>query len=205
MHSSRPTVAVTLAAQCAAMESSRLIPLPVPGSDLRPVSLREWKVDDAPTALEAGLDPVVSRYRYSLPRSPEAAQRWIEQTRRDREDGVRLELAILERKVVVGSVSLTDLDHNNATIRCWLLPTARGRGLASHAVWQLCTWAFAEMNIGRVTAIVEPDNQPSAAVLERCGFMLEGRLRRHMTGHDGIRVDTLLYGLLPEDLTEPAP
>ncbi len=146
----------------------------------------------------------MSRYRYSLPRSPEAARRWVKQTSSDRADGVRLELAIVERNVVVGSASLTDLEHDNAMVHYWLLPAARGRGLASHAVWQLCTWAFAEMNIGRVAAFVEPDNQPSAAVLERCGFVLEGRLRRHMTGHDGVRVDTLLYGLLPEDLTEPA-
>ena len=186
------------------MESSPLIPLPVPGPDARLVSLREWRTDDAPTALEAGLDPDVSRYRYSLPRSPEAARRWINQTSSDRANGVRLELAIVERNVVVGSASLTDLEHDNAMIRYWLLPAARGRGLASHAVWQLCIWAFAAMNIGRVAAFVELDNRPSAAVLERCGFMLEGRLRRHMTGHDGVRVDTLVYGLLPEDLREPA-
>ena len=44
-------------------------------------------------------------------------------------------------------------------------------------------------------------NDVTAAVLERCGFVQEGRLRQHMTGHDGTRVDTLLYGLLPDELT----
>jgi RimJ/RimL family protein N-acetyltransferase len=180
-------------------------PIPVPGvgPDPRGLSLRKWEDADAGTVLTAGLDPLVSRYRYSLPRSLKCAQGWVEQVERDREQGVRLELAITEHMVVVGSVSLTDLEHGNAMIRYWLLPAGRGRGLASRAVWRLAGWAFEELHIGRIGAFVEPDNSRSAAVLERCGFVLEGRLRRHMDGHDGVRVDSLLYGLLPEGLIEP--
>lgn len=95
------------------------IPIPAldPNPDRRGLSLRDWDLDGAAVVLAAGRDPVASRYRYSLPRSAEAAQGWIEQVSRDRSEGARLELAITEHDVVVGSVSLTDLEHGNAMIR----------------------------------------------------------------------------------------
>ena len=154
--------------------------------------------------LEAGLDPLVSHYRYSLPRSGDDARQWLEQVAGDRQNGVRLELAITHHSGVIGSVSLTEFEHGNAMVRYWLLPEGRGLGAASWAVARLSQWAFSEIGIGRLAAFVELDNRRSSKVLERCGFLLEGRLRRHMVGHDGVRVDTLLYGLLPEDLTEPS-
>ena len=85
-------------------------------------------------------------------------------------------------------------------VRYWLLPQARGHGLASAGLRLLSSWAFAHLEVGRLGAYVEPDNRASCTVLERCGFVQEGRLRQHMTVHDGRRVDTLLYGLLPADL-----
>jgi ribosomal-protein-alanine N-acetyltransferase len=69
----------------------------------------------------------------------------------------------------------------------------------------LTEWAFEVLAIGRLAAIVEVDNLRSAAVLERCGFIQEGRLRRHTLQRDGVRVDTLLYSLLPSDLQRPTP
>jgi hypothetical protein len=42
--------------------------------------------------LAAGHDRVISRYRYSLPRTPDAAHEWIALTESDREDDKRLDL-----------------------------------------------------------------------------------------------------------------
>jgi [ribosomal protein S5]-alanine N-acetyltransferase len=179
------------------------IPIPVLSPDEGGFSLREWNADDVRSALDAGLDPLVSRYRYSLPRSAKDARQWLERVAADRQSGVRLEMAITEHDAVIGSVSLTEFEHGNAMIRYWLLPTGRGRGAASWAVNHLSQWAFSDLDVGRIAAFVEFDNQRSGAVLERCGFVLEGHLRRHMAGHNGIRVDTLLYGLLPEDVPQP--
>ena len=79
-------------------------------------------------------------------------------------------------------------------------PEGRGRGLATIAVRLLVGWAFSVLEIGRLAALTEPDNTASRAVLERCAFVREGRLRQHLTDHDGNRLDTLLYSLLPADL-----
>ncbi len=74
------------------------VPVPVPEPDVRDCSLREWGADDAPTALEAVVDPLASRYRYSLPCSLDAAQGWVAHAHKDRLDGVPLELAIVEHQ-----------------------------------------------------------------------------------------------------------
>ncbi|MGH2914490.1 MAG: GNAT family N-acetyltransferase [Solirubrobacteraceae bacterium] len=109
-------------------------------------------------------------------------------------------LPMPEHGVPLGSVALVEIAHANAMVRYWLLPVGRGRGLATTALRLLAGWAFSTLGLGRLAAFTEPDNRASAAVLHRCGFVKEGRLRRHMARHDGSRVDCLLYGLLPEDV-----
>lgn len=177
------------------------VPVPDPPLAQAQLRLRPWRATDVTAAAAAGNDPLISRYRYSLPKTERAADEWIAACETDRIAATRLELAIANRVTPVGSVSLTDFEHGNAMVRYWLLPQARGRGLATTAQRLLSSWAFAHLEVGRLAAYVEPDNRASCAVLERCGFVQEGRLRRHLTGHAGTRIDTLLYGLLPDELT----
>jgi len=96
-----------------------------------------------------------------------------------------LELAVTEHSTPVGSVTLAEIAHGNAMVRYWLLPEARGRGVATRAVRLLAGWAFSTLGLGRLAAFIEFENRASAAVLERCGFVEEGRLRRHLTSRDG--------------------
>jgi RimJ/RimL family protein N-acetyltransferase len=98
------------------------MPLPFPQPSTRTPLLRQWREQDVAVLLAAGHDPLVSGYRYSLPRTPEAARQWIALTEIDRDRGTRLELAIEESATPVGSVSLTDFEHGNAMERYWLLP-----------------------------------------------------------------------------------
>jgi RimJ/RimL family protein N-acetyltransferase len=186
------------------------LPLPLPERPLHDgdLTLREWGAPDLPVVLSAGLDPVVSRFRYSLPRDFEGAERWLAEVVASRLRGDRLELAVALEGVVAGSVALADIAHGNAMIRYWLLPEARGRGVGTRAVRLVAAWAFTGLGLGRLAALVETDNLASTRLLERCGFVREGLLRLHMEGRAGRRVDSFIYGLLPEDLwpeNPPAP
>lgn len=119
------------------------MPLPLPPP--QPATtwhLRPWRAEDVEALLAAGQDPLISRYRYSLPRTPDAAQPWVDRTETDRNQDTRLELAIEESGTLAGSVSLTDFEHGNAMVRYWLLPQGRGRGLATAAVSLVATWGF---------------------------------------------------------------
>jgi RimJ/RimL family protein N-acetyltransferase len=166
------------------------------------VTLRRWSLADLAALREAGSDPTVQRFRYSVPTTESDARHWLARLEPDREAGIRLELAIVVDPGVgaVGSISLADFAHRAGTIRYWLLPAARGRGVASAAVRLLAGWAIDALQIARIWLQIEPDNQPSRQLAESCGFTLEGQLRSHWETKDGRRSDLLIYGLLPGEL-----
>jgi RimJ/RimL family protein N-acetyltransferase len=147
------------------------LPLPEPALLDAAVVLRAWDERDVDVVLSDGLDGLISRYRYSLPGTADAARRWITTTETQRLAGQRLELAITEQGTPVGSVALAEIAHGNATVRYWLLPEGRGRGLATRAVRLLAGRAFTTLGIERLAAFVEPENCASGAVLGRCGFV----------------------------------
>ena len=164
--------------------------------------MRQWGLADLPALREAGSDPTIQRFRYSVPTTELDARRWLARLETDREAGARLELAITVRPSAdaVGSISLADFAHHSAMVRYWLLPAARGRGIVSAAVRLLAGWAIDALLIARLWMQIEPDNHPSRQVGESCGFVLEGRLRSHWETKEGRRCDLLIYGLLPEEL-----
>ncbi|HEU4424080.1 MAG TPA: GNAT family N-acetyltransferase, partial [Pilimelia sp.] len=84
-----------------------------------------------------------------------------------------------------------------------MMPAWRGRGYMTRAALLLARWAFDEAGIARLTAGTRPDNVGSQRVLERAGFRREGFQRARLPGPDGTRIDDVVFGLLPEDLTRP--
>jgi RimJ/RimL family protein N-acetyltransferase len=61
-----------------------------------------------------------------------------------------------------------------------LVPRARGAGLATESVALLVGWALAQPGVGAVSARVEPGNPASVRVLERLGFVADGRRGEHL-------------------------
>jgi RimJ/RimL family protein N-acetyltransferase len=181
------------------------LPLPAPPLADAVVALRPWGRDDLPDLLAAAGDPLVHRYRYSLPASPVQARAWLAAVERDRLGGERLELAVTapEAPRAVGSVSLQAFHarHGTATVGYWLAAADRGRGAATSAVRLLAGWAFSELGLQRLALTVEVGNVASRRVAERCGFRCEGRLRSDQQQRDGTRADVLAYGLPAGELS----
>jgi aminoglycoside 6'-N-acetyltransferase len=74
-----------------------------------------------------------------------------------------------------------------------------GRGYVTEATRAVIGWAFGPPGAERLRLICDANNLRSQRTAERCGFMLEGRLRRDHRWPDGSVTDTLLYGLLREE------
>ncbi|WP_373861389.1 GNAT family N-acetyltransferase [Nocardia grenadensis] len=55
--------------------------------------------------------------------------------------------------------------------------SARGHGVAAHALTAMATWALEELHIPRLQLYVEPWNRASIRTAERAGFVREGLLR----------------------------
>jgi RimJ/RimL family protein N-acetyltransferase len=102
-----------------------------------------------------------------------------------------------ERGRVVGAGILHHLDAERRIVEIgyFVLPHARGRGIATGIARTLAEHAFS-LGVQRVAAYVNVGNAVSERVLERAGFTREGVVRS-MPKPDGRRVDKTLFSLLP--------
>lgn len=75
----------------------------------------------------------------------------------------------------------------------WIRPEAAGQGHVSEAVQLLTALAFDRLTARRLEIRCDTRNLRSRAVAERCGFELEGVLRRDALGVDGTPRDTAVY------------
>lgn len=75
----------------------------------------------------------------------------------------------------------------------WIRPEAAGQGHVSEAVRLLTALAFDRLDARRVEIRCDARNVKSRAVAERCGFELDGVLRRDALGVDGTPRDTAVY------------
>jgi RimJ/RimL family protein N-acetyltransferase len=84
---------------------------------------------------------------------------------------------------------------HRAEIGYWLAKPYWGRGIMTAVVQRACEFAFVEFGLVKIVAHVLSENAASAKVLEKCGFVQEGYLRKHFL-KDGKYLDVRLFGLV---------
>lgn len=85
-----------------------------------------------------------------------------------------------------------DVERVSAEIGYWLGETHWGRGIATEALRAITAEAFERYEITRLYAVPFADHMASVRVLEKAGYVLEGRLRQSAIKDGKIR-DQLLY------------
>ncbi|HYE80356.1 MAG TPA: GNAT family protein [bacterium] len=88
-------------------------------------------------------------------------------------------------------------EHRRAEIGFWLRPAYWKQGVMTEVVPTILRYGFGEMGLHRVEAIVEGENDASAALLRRLGFQYEGTHRECEIKH-GRFIDLAWYGLLSD-------
>ncbi len=152
------------------------------------VTLRRMQEDDIPMLLAMESDPEVMRYSTGVKPADEARRQellaWL------REPQTRLgHWAITLDGASVGWISLVSLAGTDSIQLAYRLQrSAWGRGYASDAARQLCQYAWRELELDELVAVVWPDNQASVRVLEKLGFRFRARERHYGR-------DTLVYSL----------
>ena len=165
--------------------------------------LRPLEADDAAALFAIHSDPVVMRYWSSAPWTElQKAHDFIARDIAAMAAGTALRLGIVRDvdAALIGHCTLFSFDApcRRAETGYALAVSAWGQGYANEAVSALLDWGFAEMNLNRVEADIDPRNAPSARALERLGFVREGHLRERWIV-DGERCDSWMYGLLASD------
>ncbi len=162
--------------------------------------LRPWREGDEPTLAKYANNRNVwinLKDVFPHPYTMEDAVAWV-QSQKDRD--LPTNLAIADADEAIGAIGLRlqgDVYRRTAEVGYWLGEPFWGQGIATHALQAFTEYAFATFDLVRLQAFVKEWNPASARVLEKCGFALEGRLRKNVT-KDGKTVDQLLYALVRE-------
>ena len=132
--------------------------------------------------------------------SVEGAERWFEEMQA-KQGKEQLYLGIWHDDELVGDVQIAEIDwrHRCASIGASIARREqRGKGYGSDATRVLVRYAFAELDLHRLSAATHEANVGAQRTLTRCGFILEGRQREAIRAA-GRRWDRLLYGLLRDE------
>ncbi|WP_329457321.1 GNAT family N-acetyltransferase [Streptomyces sp. NBC_01497] len=172
--------------------------------------LRPWRPDDAPALVRGATDPEYRRWNTPklLVGTEAQALEWIRQRAEDYERGTGCVLAVAPGGGgrAIGSVGLGVLDlwMRRGTVGYWVLPEARGQGVASGALDLFTRWAFGVVGLHRLSLGHAVGHDVSCRVAERCGFRYEGTLRGEMfeAGDTSCFRDAHLHARLA---TDPAP
>lgn len=91
------------------------------------------------------------------------------------------------------------VEHNRAEIGYGLYDDShKQKGYMSEAVAAMLAYGFNDMKLHRIEAMTADYNTASIRILEKCGFVYEGRLREHYNVN-GTMEDSVLFGLLKKD------
>ncbi|MFJ2620162.1 GNAT family N-acetyltransferase [Glutamicibacter sp. NPDC087344] len=163
------------------------------------LQLRPWLAANATVIEEAFVDPAIVQWHGRTMNATEA-HAWVLhwEDRWKNESGAGW--AITLHGEIVGQVSLRriDLSAGSAEISYWILPSARGRGLAAKALLTLTAWAFETIGIHRLELSHSVDNPASCKVAQKCGYLHEGTKRKQALHVDGWH-DMHLHARLSSD------
>lgn len=164
------------------------------------ICIRPWELQDIDNLVrQANNKKVSSQLRdvFPYPYTKKSAEFFLDYCR---EADLRKELllAVDVAGEAAGGISLSFKDDVNckcAELGYWLGENFWGKGIATTAVNLICEKGWAEYDIFRIYGEIFDSNRASCRVLEKCGFELEGHLRKNIF-KNGHFCDSLIYGKL---------
>jgi RimJ/RimL family protein N-acetyltransferase len=163
--------------------------------------VRPWKLTDVERLVEAYRDPAIQRW-HARSMTEDDASEWVT-ARSDRwahETGA--DWAVVEDDVLLGRVGFRALDLNegHGEAAYWVLPSARGRGIAVRALRAVTAWMFTHAGFHRLELRHSTRNEASCRVAHKAGYVFEGTMRRQTLHADGWH-DMHLHARLQTDET----
>ena len=168
--------------------------------DLLSCHVRSWRLQDRTSLVRYASNRNVwinLRDRFPYPYTDEDARIWLEYVLQHRPE---TNFAICVDDEAVGGIGFsfdTDVGYRSAEIGYWLGEEFWGRGIATQCLIAFTDYAFSNFDLCRLYAHVFDWNKSSARVLEKAGYVQEGRLRMSVT-KDGRTIDQLLYAKIRE-------
>jgi RimJ/RimL family protein N-acetyltransferase len=131
--------------------------------------------------------------------SRDVEREWLHR-RIEARDEVNLAICLSEPAAHIGNIYLRSIDWvaRNAELHAFIAePEHRGKGYGSTAVRLVMKHAFDDLGLSRLYLYVLASNSGAIATYEKCGFVQEGRLRRHVL-KKGALEDMIVMGFCRE-------
>ena len=171
----------------------------------RTCALRPWRPSDAAALALHASNPAIGRNLrdgFPCPFTLQDAEAFIE---RALKIAPPCRFAIVVSGEAVGSIGFTvhsNVERISAEMGYWLGEAFWGRGIMTDAVRALTRYAIAAHGLTRVYAVPYEWNPASFRVLEKAGYVCEGRMRRSAI-KDGHILDQLLYAFVVSEPGNP--
>ena len=104
--------------------------------------------------------------------------------------------------LAMGGLTNINKETNKAELYIFVNPNLQRGGIGSRATRLLCKYGFENLNLNKIYLETNEDNYAAKRVYEKCGFQLEGTLRKEYKTNEGILKNRLYYGLLKDELHE---
>ncbi len=178
-------------------------PLRVPELDEGPIRLRPFLPSDLSLIRQAATDPYIPAVTsVPLNYSDEEGRSFIARQHHLAIHGHGYSFAIsasADPRLAIGGLGLwlNEIESGRASIGYWVVPSARGKGLAGWALRGAVAFAFDVLSIPRLHLFIEPWNFASQRTAEFAGFTREALLLGWERIND-VQRDVYCYALLGE-------
>ena len=162
--------------------------------------IRPFEQDDAPGLAARRNDPVVAEYQdwtrpYPIELAEKTVSELVEMSGPTNDEWWMAVVSVAETGEVLGDLALhLTSEARTAEVGYTFAKEHWGRGYAIEAVSALVEYLFDDLAVTRVFGMLHPDNQASAMVLERTGFLFEGHTLLSYWLDDEVS-DDLIYGM----------
>jgi ribosomal-protein-alanine N-acetyltransferase len=158
-------------------------------------AIRDWRLDDAPPLAKHANNRKIWLGLRDLFPHPYTIDDANEFLRRELRTQPITNFSIDIDGLAVGGIGIRigdDVYRHTAELGYWLSEDFWGHGITSEAVPAFSNYCFENFPLHRIYAEPYANNPASARVLEKAGFVLEGRLKNNVF-KDGQILDSLLY------------
>ncbi|MBU8934147.1 MAG: GNAT family N-acetyltransferase [candidate division Zixibacteria bacterium] len=168
------------------------------------IHMRPLKRTDIPAIARGAHNKTISKFIPPIPYpyTVVEARKWVNCVHRSARADIAYQFGIerISKEGIVGMMGLNNLNWSdkNAEIECWLARPYWGKGFASEALKLLLRFAFGELKLHRVYAMMVSINEPSVRLLERHDFTREANWRKACRMNGGWH-DVYAYGMLEEE------
>lgn len=164
------------------------------------VVLREIEEDDLDLIVKWRNDPEVLKWLFSyLPISNASQRQWYEKYLAEDKTQTFI-IEVKDGRVPIGTIGINEIDHRNQRGELGILigeNSYRGKGLGEESLRLMINYAFDQMNLRKIKALVFNDNRNAIILYEKCGFKHEGILKQEVYKEEKFK-DVCIMGIIKQ-------